>query len=226
MKLSIASAALVAGLSLAAIPAVHAQAVGTAVAGLAVANPTAVVYNSNAFKNAVQSQIPTTYKAQIDQYNTRKAQIQAQIQPLVAKYEADAKSPKPDQAALRTQAAQIQQIQEAGERELQQIGEPINLAQQFVTEQISEKLDAATQAAMTKRKVTLVLDQRVVVKGDDTLYNLNKDIIEQINLIVPQVGVTPPAGWLPRAQREQQAQEQAAAAQQSAAPARKQPEGR
>ncbi|MGQ4828360.1 hypothetical protein, partial [Enterococcus faecalis] len=78
-----------------------------------------------------------------------------------------------------------------------------------------DKLEAATQAAMTKRKITLVLDAQSVVKADQA-YNLNQDILDQLNLIVPSVGVQPPAGWLPRQQREQQAQEQAAQAAQAA----------
>lgn len=225
MTFRLACTALVAGLSLTAIPAAQAQVV----AGLAVANAPAVIASSNAYKAAMQ-QIPTTYKAQIDQLNTRKAQLQAQLQPMYAKLDADSKAPKADRAALQAEYAQIQQLGQAGDQELQQIVEPINLARQFVLEQIGDKLEAATQAAMTKRKITLVLDAQSVVKADQA-YNLNQDILDQLNLIVPSVGVQPPAGWLPRQQREQQAQEQAAQAAQAAqagaaAPAKKQPEGR
>ncbi|MGL1701409.1 hypothetical protein ACSTHI_23840, partial [Vibrio parahaemolyticus] len=91
-----------------------------------------------------------TYKAQIDQLNTRKAQLQAQLQPMYAKLDADSKAPKADRAALQAEYAQIQQLGQAGDQELQQIVEPINLARQFVLEQIGDKLEAATQAAMTK----------------------------------------------------------------------------
>jgi hypothetical protein len=69
-----------------------------------------------------------------------------------------------------------------------------------------------------------------VLKADQA-YNLNQDILDQVNLTVPSVSVTPPAGWLPRQQREQQAQQQAAAAAAAAqagaaAPAKKAPQGR
>jgi hypothetical protein len=63
------------------------------------------------------------------------------------------KAPKPDQAALRQQYAQIQQIEQAGQREIQQILEPLQLSEQYVLEQIGDKLDDATQSAMTKRKI-------------------------------------------------------------------------
>jgi Skp family chaperone for outer membrane proteins len=231
MKLRLMSAALVAGVSLAAAPAVLAQTAGGLVApGVGVANSQAVVFSSNAYKAAVQ-QLPVTYKAQFDQFKARKAALKAQLGPLVDKFKAARAAPKPDNAALQADYAQIQQIQQTGQQELEQIIEPVNLARQYVVEQITEKLDAATQAAMTKRKITLVLDSQSVVKADQ-VYNLNQDILDQLNLIVPSVGVTPPAGWLPRAERERQAQEQAAAAAEAAdegaaAPAaKKQPQGR
>lgn len=229
-------AAFVAALALGAAPQAMAQAAaapaastpgGVVVPGLAYANAQAVVGASAAYKTAM-IQLPVTYKAQIDAVNTRRNQITAQLKPLYDKFEADQKAPKPDQNLLRTEAAQIQQIQEAGEREMQQMAEPLNVAQQFIIEQISDKLTTATQNAMTKRKVTLVLDSQSVLKADG-VYNLNQDILNELNTLVPSVQLVPPAGWMPRAQREaaaQQAAQQAAAAPAAPAPAGKAPEGR
>ncbi|MFM9935457.1 MAG: OmpH family outer membrane protein, partial [Novosphingobium sp.] len=59
------------------------------------------------------------------------------------------------------------------------------------------------------------------------VYNLNQDILNELNTVIPTAQLVPPAGWMPRAQREaaaQQAAAQGAAA--PAAPAGKQPEGR
>jgi Skp family chaperone for outer membrane proteins len=226
------TAVLVTAASLVAVaPVAFAQTAGGVVApGIGVANSQAVVFSSNAYKAAVQ-QLTVTYKPQFDQFKARKAALRAQLGPLVDKFKADRAAPKPDNAALQQEYAQIQQIQQTGQQELEQIIEPVNLGRQYAVETISEKLDAATQAAMTKRKLTLVLDAQSVIKADQ-VYNINQDILDQLNLIVPSVGVTPPAGWLPREQRERQAQEQAAAAaeaaeQGAAAPAaKKQPQGR
>lgn len=228
MKLRIASA-LIAGLLVSAAPSAMAQSTpgGTVVNGLAVANPPAVVAASNAYKTA-QTQRPVTYKAQIDQANTRKAQIEAQLKPLVTKLEADSKAANPNRAALQQQYEQIQQIQQAGEQEIQQILAPLNLSQQYVLEQIGDKLDDATQAAMTKKKVTIVYDSQGIIKADQ-VYNLNQDILNELNTLLPSAQLVPPAGWLPRAQREQQAaQAQAGAAAPAAAPATntKKPSGR
>lgn len=200
---------------------------GIVVPGMAYANAQAVVGASAAYKTAMV-QLPVTYKAQIDAVNTRRNQITAQLKPLYDKFEADQKAAKPDQNALRAQAAQIQQLEQAGEREIQQMAEPLNVAQQYIIEQISDKLTAATQAAMTKRKITLVLDSQSVLKADG-VYNLNQDILNELNTLIPSAQLVPPAGWKPRAQREaeaQQAAQQGAAAPAAAAPAGKQPEGR
>lgn len=229
MKTAYASA-LLAGLALVAISpnAAVAQATnGVVTPGIAIANPSAVVAASAAYQTA-QSQRPTTYKPQIDQANTRKTQIEAQLKPLIDKLQADSRAATPNRAALEQQYVQIQQIEQAGQAEIQKILEPLNLSQQYVLEQIGDKLDAATQAAMDKKKITLVLDSQSVIKAGQT-YNLNQDILVELNKLIPSAQLVPPAGWLPRAQREQQAQAQAA--QQAgtpapAQPAKKAPEGR
>jgi len=228
MKLRIASA-LIAGLMISAAPAAMAQtpaaSTGPVANGLAFANPSAIVGSSAAYQ-AAQQQRPVTYKAQIDQANTRSAQINAQLKPLAEKFQADQKNPKADRAALQAQLEQIQQIQDDGKREIQQILEPLSLSEQYVIEQISDKLSDATQRAMTKRKATIVLDVQGIVKADPSA-NISQDILTELNALIPTAQLVPPAGWLPRAQREQQAQQQAqqAAAQQQPAGA-KPPVGR
>ncbi|MDE2560995.1 MAG: OmpH family outer membrane protein [Sphingomonadales bacterium] len=195
------------------------------VPGIAVANPEAIVAASNAFKVA-QQQRPVTYKAQIDQATARRDAIQAQLKPLYEKLDADSKKPGADRNALQQQALQIRQIEQSGQAEINQILAPLQLSQQYVLEQIGDKLDQATQQAMDKQKVTLVLDSGSVVKADQS-YNLNQAILTELNVLIPSAQLVPPAGWMPRAQREQQAQEQAAqAAQQPAQGNPQAPSGR
>lgn len=202
-------------------------AAAQAVKGIAVANPNAIVALSNAYKVSEQ-QRPTTYKAQIDQANARKTAIEAQLRPLATKLEADARAANPNQASLQTQYNQIQQIEQAGQQEINQILQPIALSRAYVLEQIGDKLEAATKAAMAKQKVTLLLDSEAVINADQT-YNLNQAILNELNAAIPSAQLVPPAGWLPRQQREQQAA--AAAAQGQAQPAQQtppaqQPQGR
>lgn len=94
-------------------------------------------------------------------------------------------------------------------------------------EQISDKLADATQRAMTKRRATIVLDVQSVVKADPSS-NISQDILTELNALIPSAQLVPPAGWMPRAEREAQAQQQAAQGQQAPAAANntKAPQGR
>jgi Skp family chaperone for outer membrane proteins len=201
-----------------------APAAAQVVRGIGVANPTAVVVASNAFKTAEQ-QRQTTYKAQLDQANARKTQIESQLRPLATKLQADARASNANQAALQQQYNQIQQIETAGQQEINQILAPIALSRAYVLEQIQDKLAQATQQAMSRQKVTLLLDSQTVIDADQA-YNLNQAILNELNTLIPSAQLVPPQGWLPRAQREAQA----AAAQQAGAqpqqPAGQQPVGR
>jgi Skp family chaperone for outer membrane proteins len=207
-------------LALAAPAAVLAAAPASAqmVKGLAVANPTAIVALSNAYKVAEQ-QRPVTYKPQIDQANARKTAIENQLRPLETKLQADARAANPNQAALQQQYAQIQQISQAGQQEINNILQPIALSRAYVVEQIGDKLEQATRQAMTRQRIDILIDSSAVINAPES-YNLNQAILNELNAILPSAQLVPPAGWLPRAQREQQA---AAAQQQPAAPATQPP---
>lgn len=203
---------------------VASPAAAQAVKGLAVANPNAIVALSNAYKVSEQ-QRPVTYKPQIDQANARKTQIEGQLRPLATKLEADARAANPNQVSLQTQYNQIQQIEQAGQQEINQILQPIALSRAYVIEQIGEKMGAATKAAMAKQKITILLDSEAVIDADQT-YNLNQAILNELNAILPSAQLVPPAGWLPRQQREQQAAAAAAQGQQPAQTPPVQPQGR
>ena len=188
------------------------------VPGLGVANVDAIVGNSAAFKLA-QTQRPVTYKAQFDAAEARRSQIAAQLQPMVDKFNRDRAAPAAStaagQASLQQQAQTIQGIQQSGQAELQKLLEPVALSEAYVQEQIGDKLNAAIQAAMTKKNVTLVLTPQSVLAATNA-YNLNQQILDELNVSIPSAQLVPPAGWEPREVREQKA---AQAAQQGAAPA-------
>jgi Skp family chaperone for outer membrane proteins len=195
---------------------------GPVAQGVAVANLDAVVANSNAFKTA-QQQRQVTYKAQIDQAEARRKQISAQLQPLVNKYNTDARAANPNQASLEQQAATIQQIQESGKEELQRILQPVALSEAYVNEQIGDKLPTAVTNAMTKQKVTLLLSPDAVLHANNA-YNLNQAVLNELNTLEPSAQLVPPAGWQPREVREAQQQQQQQA--QPAPQAGPQPRGR
>ncbi|WP_394657878.1 OmpH family outer membrane protein [uncultured Novosphingobium sp.] len=204
-----------------------AQAAGTLVPGLAIANLDAVIANSNAFK-AAETQRQTTYKAQLDQANARSTAINAQLKPLADKFNADRQGGKVGQAALEQQAASIQQVQENGQAEIQRILQPVALSRAYVQEQIQDRLDQAVKSAMAKKKISIVLNPDAILAVNNNAYNLSQDILAELNTALPSAQLVPPAGWLPREVREQrQAQGQAAAPAAAApAPAASQPSGR
>ena len=201
---------------------------GPVVPGLAVADFEAVVANSTANRTAA-TQRQTTYKSQIDAYEARRRALAAQLQPMATKLENDAKAAKPDQNALQQQANTLRQLQESGQQELNRMAQPIAYSQAYVAEQIEAKLDEAVKAAMAKKRVSLVLTPQAVVAANNNAYNLNPDILAELNRLIPSAQVVPPAGWEPRQIREaraQQAQGAAAAPAAPATPAGPQPTGR
>lgn len=228
------SAALLAGImAVAASQPSFGQAAAAAsaapvVPGLAVADFDAVVANSDANRSAATTR-QTTYKAQIDAYEARRKALQDQLQPLATKLENDAKAAKPDQNALQQQATQLRQLQESGQNELNTLAQPIAYSQAYVAEQIEAKLDQAVKAAMAKKRVSLVLNPQAIMAANNNAYNLNPDILAELNKLIPTASVVPPAGWEPRQIREAKAQQAQAAGGAAAAPARPagpQPTGR
>ena len=196
-----------------ASPAVTAPAMAQA-QKVAVVNIPAVVANSQAFQTA-QTQRQTTYAAQIQQAEARQQQLTAQIQPLITAFNTARGQANADQNALQQQAAQIQQLRQTGQAELQQILQPVALSEAYVEEQIQNQLSAAIERAARAQNVTMVISPDTVLYADASL-NLNQAVLDQLNQLLPNAQIVPPQGWLPRAIREQQ---EAAAAAQAAQPA-------
>ncbi|MDT9012890.1 OmpH family outer membrane protein [Novosphingobium sp. APW14] len=247
MKL-IRNSALVAAISLAALSAQPASAekkdkdnknaapaaaapASNVVQGIGVANLQAAIANTDAYRVASQ-QRPVTYKPQLDQAQARGNALEAQIKPMVDRFNAarQAANTPALQQQLQTQARAIQELQEKGKQEIQQILLPAVLSEAFVNEQIEDKLDQAVQKAMEKSRVSLLLQPNAVLARANA-YDLTEEIVAELNALLPTAQLVPPQGWEPREIREARAQQ---AAQQAgnrpaaapAAPAGPQPEGR
>ena len=204
-----------------------APAAGTpVVAGIGVANIDAIKVNSNANKVA-QSQRPTTYKPQIDQANARAVSIQAQLKPLAEKFDRDRAAATPNNALLQQQYAQIQQLQKAGEQEINRILQPVAYSEAYVEEQINEQLEKAINQASAKKHIGLIITPESVLYADAG-YNMNQAVLDELNALIPNAQLVPPPGWEPRQVREQRAQQQGAqpaAAPRAAAPVAPRPAG-
>lgn len=214
----------------AAAPAAPA-ATSNVVQGIAVANLQAAIANTDAFRVA-QQQRPVTYKPQIDQAQARGNALEAQIKPMIDRFNAARQGTMTPalQTQLQTQARAIQELQEKGKQEIQQILLPAALSEAFVNEQIEDKLDQAVQSAMTKNRVSLLLQPGAVIARANA-YDLTDEIVTELNALLPTAQLVPPQGWEPREVREARAQQAgnrpaAAAPAAPAAPAGPQPEGR
>ncbi|MDE2303772.1 MAG: OmpH family outer membrane protein [Sphingomonadales bacterium] len=190
--------------------AAHAAAPAAPASGksaIAVVNMSAVIGNSTAYRTAEQ-QRQTAFKPVVDQANARKAQIIAQLQPMVDKLKRD-EAAHASQADLAQEQAAIEQIQQAGQQELQRMLEPAQLSEAYVQEQIGDKLGSATQAAMTRNGVSLLLKSDSVLQVTSQNYDLTPEVLAELNAELPSVSITPPAGWEPREVRDQRAAQEA-----------------
>ena len=206
-----ASALAIAALSVSPIVAAPAAAQAKAVA---VADLRVAAAKSNAFTVASQ-QIQTTYKAQIDQQETRGQTLQAELNVLVAKYNEEAKKTPQNQAALQAAAKAVQDKRQSAQTELQRISAPVDLAVAYVEDQISVRMNEAIKAAMTAKKIDLLLNPDAVLARENNV-DITDAVVTELNRILPNVSIAVPAGYQPGQlvqQRNQQLMDQARAAQ-------------
>lgn len=204
---------------LAATPVIAAVTLPTiasaqSVANVAIADLDEAVAKSNAYTLAV-SQIKVTYKAQIDAADARAKALTAELQPLAAAYQAAVKAPNAaqNQVSLQQQLTTLQQREQAANREVSRISEPVARARAYAQEQILLKLEAAVSSAMTKKRINILLQPQAAIKVLPAA-DITNDVLAELNVSVPNVSITPPAGWQPG---------QVGAGQ---APAQPQPQGR
>ncbi len=180
-----------------AAPFLATPAIAQSKLGVAVADVAGAMRQSNAYKLA-QTQMETTYKANIDQFKTRKTAIEADLQAKKTALEAAVKAngAKPATPAMQTQYDAFQQAQAQGQAELQRIGQPIALAQAYVEEQFDAKVGDAIKSAMAQAKVDLVIAPQAAISYAPAT-DITPMVVQQFNTLVPSVSITPPAGWRP-----------------------------
>ena len=178
---------------------------GTIAAGVGVADLQAAVANTNAYKAAVQ-QRQQAYKPVYDAAQARLTQLQNQLKPMADQFNADRTAKKPD-SVLQAEYDAIQKAQAQGEAEIKQILAPANTSDEYVVEQITDKLPQAVSNVMGRRGLTLLLNPDAVILSAQP-YDVTAALVAELNVLVPSAQITPPANWQPRRVREQQAQQQ------------------
>ena len=178
-----------------ATPALLASPAAAQVNGVAVVSPDGAIANTKAWA-AARSQITTTYKPQLDQADARSKAIQAELQPLAQKFEADRRAPGANQAALQTEYQSIQAKQTAAEQELARITAPAQRAQSYVVEQIQGHLNEAVQNVVKARNVSLLVNPQAVVFMQPTA-DITPAVTAELDRLGPSVSTAVPAGWQP-----------------------------
>ena len=214
-----------------AAPAAGAVRAAPVLPGVGVADLQAAMAKSNAYRVAQQNR-QNTYRPTLDAAQARARQVDAQLKPLIDQFNADRTAKKPE-AVLQGEYAQIQSIQTAGEAEIKTMLAPIELSEAYVREQIADKMGQAVNNVMSKRGISLLLGPDAVILASQN-YDVTDAVVAELNALVPSVQIIPPAGWVPRAQREAQAQQGGSVAPAPVAtgpkpavrPAGPQPEGR
>lgn len=202
MKTFLKAVAL-ATVSVAGMAAVSVPAVAQSKLGIAVVDMDEAVNKSVAATNA-RTQMQTTYKANIDNFNSRKTALDADLKQKAEAFQAAVKAAGGKSTpALQTQYEQLQQSQQSAQAELQRIGQPIALANAYIEEQIGAKIGDALKAAMTKSKVDLVLQPGATVSYQPSV-DITAAVTTELNALVPSVNIVPPAGWQPGGQQQQQ----------------------
>jgi hypothetical protein len=122
--------------------------VAAGVNGIAVANLDAVVANSLAFKKA-QADREVTYKPQLDAAKAKEAALNAQIKPMVDKFQRIGGARRQRERSGRRSAAGSADPG-SGQGRIEKIVEPVRLSDAYVLEQIMDKRAAAVQSAMRR----------------------------------------------------------------------------
>ena len=229
MKFKYAALAATFGLPAAAMLAMPAQA---QVAGIAVADPAAVILSAKALEVA-NSQINTSYKAQLDQVKTRESALQTELNGIKTQLDTNHDGNVSDAELQAAQAAKnpalqkFQTARDTGQKDLARLNEPMVRAQAYAIEQITQKYPAAMNAVVANKKISLLLSADQVLFTQPVV-DVSDDIKAEIDRTTPSVSTTPPANWQP-SQQTQNLQQQfqqlmyvqavrAAQAQQGAAP--------
>ncbi|ATE65279.1 OmpH family outer membrane protein [Rhizorhabdus dicambivorans] len=196
MKSFLKTAAIAVGVAMlpAAAHAQAAAATAAAPAGIAVVDLDAAIGNSAAAQSAA-TQIQTTYKAQITAAQTRQTALQGELAALRTELETLQKNPA-QKAQFDAKVAIFQQKTQAAQAELQRLALPFARPQAYVREQIEAKAEQALKAAMTAKRIAIVLRPEATVAFQPTA-DLTTDMITQLNALIPSASITPPANWQP-----------------------------
>ena len=182
--------ATVVALSSAAVIAVPASA---QVAGIATADTSVAIARSKALSTAYQ-QIGTQYASVAQQMQAKRVEINNLNAQLDTNKDKELTQAEID-AAVKAKNPLLTQV-DAKQKEINAMQDPIIRAQLFSVEQIALKYEAAQQAVIAAKKISIILTPEAFVWAPDAV-DVTTAITAELDKSVPSVAITPPAGWNP-----------------------------
>jgi Skp family chaperone for outer membrane proteins len=119
-------------------------------------------------------------RRQIDQQQSRGQTLQAEVNVLIAKYNEEIKKTPRNETAVAAAGKAVQDKQRAAQTELGQIGAPVDLAIAYVEDQISLRMNEAIKAAMTAKKVDLLVNPEAVLARENNV-DITDAVVAELN---------------------------------------------
>ena len=188
--MKIRNTAIVAALLSATAIAVPATA---QVAGIATAETSVAIARSKALGTAYQ-QIGAQYAAVVQQMQTKRQEINNINVQLDTNKDKELTQAELD-AAVKAKNPLLTQL-DAKQQEINTLQEPIILAQLYAVEQVALKYDAAQQAVVTAKKISVILTPDAFVWAPEAV-DVTPAITAELDKAIPAASITPPAGYRP-----------------------------
>jgi Skp family chaperone for outer membrane proteins len=166
------------------------------VAGIATADTSVAIARSKALGQAYQ-QISTTYGSSAQLIQTKRKEINDINVQLDTNKDKELTQVELD-AAIKAKNPLLTQL-DTKQKEINQLQDPIIKAQLFAVESIAMKYEAAQQAVITAKKISVILSPDAFVWAPDSV-DVTPLITAEIDKAVPSVGIAAPADWRPSRQ--------------------------
>jgi Skp family chaperone for outer membrane proteins len=191
--MKIRNTAIVAALLSATAIAVPATA---QVAGIATAETAVAIARTKALGTAYQ-QIGTQYAAVVQQMQTKRQEINNINVQLDTNKDKELTQAELD-AAVKAKNPLLTQLDEK-QKEINTLQEPIILAQLYAVEQVAVKYEAAQQAVVAAKKISVILAPDAFVWAPEAV-DVTSAITAELDKAIPAASITPPAGYRPSRQ--------------------------
>jgi Skp family chaperone for outer membrane proteins len=166
------------------------------VAGIATADTAVAIARSKALGLAYQ-QVGSTFQSNAQMIQTKRKEVNDINAQLDTNKDKELSQAEVD-AAVKANNPLLKQI-DAKQQEINQLQEPIIKAQLFAVESIAVKYEAAQQAVITAKKISMILAPDAFVWAPDAV-DVTTAITAELDKAVPSVGIMAPADWRPSRQ--------------------------